>query len=87
MVMKLKNPPEVFVDLNWSKTINFILFKLEPNKEFILKANNNRMFRMAFDCVIKTLCEERKFYKKIGRITKEGNEIKIHLVRIGVGEE
>ena len=63
-----------------------ILFKLKPNDEFILKAENNRMFKLAMDSIIEVLCKERKFYKKIKK-WKEGKEIKCHLKRIGIENE
>lgn len=82
----MKQLPEVFVDWNWMKTVNYILFKLNPNDELILKATDNSMFRMFMESVVKTLCEERKFYKKVGKVQKEGNEIKIHLIKMGADE-
>lgn len=81
-----QNLPEVFVDFNWTKTVNFILYSLQPNDEFILKTQNNRMFRMFLESVVQVLCDERKFYKKIKR-WKDNDEIKVHLVRIGIEEE
>ena len=81
----MKQLPEVGVDRIWTATLNFILYKLEPNNEFVLKAND-RIHKMAMDCVVNVLCDDRKFYKKI-KEWKDGNEIKIHLTRVGVAEE
>lgn len=77
---------DVFVDWNWTKTVNFILYKLQPNDEFILKTQNNRMFKKAMDSIIDVLCNERKFYKKI-KTWNDNDEIKVHLKRIGVEKE
>ena len=78
--------PEVFVLNQWNRTINYILYKLTPNEQFILKTDNNSVSKLALESVIKILCEKRGFYKKIKKWTEQG-EIKVHLMRIGVAEE
>jgi len=77
----MKSPPEVFVDQNWMKTINFILFKLNPNNELILTAENSRMKKMALSSIITILCDERKFYREVKK-WDEKDSIKVHLTKV-----
>lgn len=83
--------PEVFVDKNWTRTLNFIYNKLAPNDQFILKATNDKDIKIARKIILDRLCKEKKFYE----IVKEwedkndpgGDMLKAHLMRKGVAEE
>ena len=82
----MKQLPEVIVGFNWIRAVNYILLKLEPSNEVILKSHNSRMSKMFLNSAVTVLCEERGFYKKV-KEWKDGDEIKVHLIRIEVAGE